>query len=200
MVDPLKVEAILQLPPPRTIRQLQGLQGKDNFLHRFIVNYANITKGFMRFLNKDTTFIWDERAQESFDALKKALVSTPLLKYPDYSRDYFLYIATYEETIGMVLVQEDDELRKSVISYFSRSLVDPDLNYSHVENLTLVGIHTVQCLHHYILLCNTTMVFDVNPFQYILTRRIIGGGNIINGLSFYKNLISILLLQSPRNH
>jgi hypothetical protein len=60
MVDPLKVEAILQLPPPRTIRQLQGLQGKANFLHRFIVNYANITKGFMLLLKEDTPFIWDE--------------------------------------------------------------------------------------------------------------------------------------------
>jgi hypothetical protein len=59
MVDPLKVEAILQLPPLCTIRQLQGLQGKVNFLRRFIVNYATITKGFMGFL-KDTPFIWDE--------------------------------------------------------------------------------------------------------------------------------------------
>jgi hypothetical protein len=30
-------------------------------------------------------------------------------------------------------------------------------------------------LHHYILLCKTTVVADVNPFQYVLTRRIIGG-------------------------
>jgi hypothetical protein len=107
------------LPPPRTIRQLQGLQGKDNFLRRFIVKYANITKGFMRLLKKDTPFIWDERTQQSFDALKKALVSAPLLKYPDYSRDYLLYIAASEETIGMVLVQEDDELREHVIYYLS---------------------------------------------------------------------------------
>jgi hypothetical protein len=175
MVDPLKVEAILQLPPPRTIRQLQGLQGKANFLRRFIVNYANITKGFMRLLKKDTPFIWDERAQESFDALKKALVSTPLLKSPDYSRDYLLYIVTSEETIGMVLVQEDDELHEHVIYYLSRNLVGPELNYSHVEKLALVVIHTVQRLRHYILLCKTTVVADVNPFQYVLTRRIIGG-------------------------
>jgi hypothetical protein len=87
MVDPLKAEAILRLPPPCTIRQLQGLHGKDNFLRRFIENYANITKGFMCLLKKDTPFIWDEQAQESFDALRKALVSTPLLKYPNYSRD-----------------------------------------------------------------------------------------------------------------
>jgi hypothetical protein len=199
MVDPLKVEAILQLPPPHTIRQLQGLQGKANFLRRFIVNYANITKGFMHLLKKDTPFIWDERAQESFNALKKALVLDPLLKSPDYSRDYLLYIATFEETIGMVLVQEDDELHEHVIYYLSQNLVGPELNYSHVEKLALDFVHAVQRLHHYIFLCKTTVVADVNLFQYVLTRCIIGG-NIINGLSFYKNLISTSLRQSPRNH
>jgi hypothetical protein len=50
----------------------------------------------MCLLKKDTPFIWDERAQESFDALKKALVSTPLLKSPDYSRDYLLYVSMSE--------------------------------------------------------------------------------------------------------
>jgi hypothetical protein len=69
MVDLLNVEVILRFPPSRTIRQLQGLHGKDRFLRRFIVNYANINKGFMCLLNKYTPFIWDERAQESFDAL-----------------------------------------------------------------------------------------------------------------------------------
>jgi hypothetical protein len=175
MVDPLKVEAILQLPPPRTIRQLQGLQGKEFFLHWFIVNYANITNGFMCLLKKDTPFTWDERAQQSFDALKKALLSTPLLKSPDYSRDYLLYITVSEETIGMVLVQEDDELCEHVIYYLSQNLVSPECNYSHVENLDLAIVHVVQCLRHYILLRKTTVVVDVNPFQYVLTRHIIGG-------------------------
>ena len=49
-VDPLKVEAIVNLPPPHSIRQLQILQGKSKFLRCFIVNYAKITKGFMRLL------------------------------------------------------------------------------------------------------------------------------------------------------
>ena len=69
-VDPLKVQAILQLSPPRNIRHLQCLQDMENFLWRFIVNFANLTRGFMRLLKKDTTFCWDERAQESFNALK----------------------------------------------------------------------------------------------------------------------------------
>jgi hypothetical protein len=58
-------------------------------------------------------------AQESFDSLKKDLVSVPLLNPPDYSRDYLLYISTSEDTIGMVLVQKDDELHKHVIYYLS---------------------------------------------------------------------------------
>jgi hypothetical protein len=44
-----------------------------------------------------------------------------MLKSPDYTRDYLLYISMYEETIGMVLVQEDDELHENIIYYLSRS-------------------------------------------------------------------------------
>ena len=57
-VDPLKVKAIVNLPLPRTIRQLHSLQGKPNFLKQFIVNYAKITKGFMCLLKKGVPFIW----------------------------------------------------------------------------------------------------------------------------------------------
>ncbi len=46
MVDPLKVEEINKFPPLRTIRQLQSLKGKENFLRNFVPNYANITKRF----------------------------------------------------------------------------------------------------------------------------------------------------------
>ena len=81
-----------------------------NLLRRFVVNYANLTKGFMRLLKKDTPFIWDEWAQESFDTLKKSLASTPMLSPPDYSHDFLLYVAMSHETIRMVLVQEDEEI------------------------------------------------------------------------------------------
>ena len=76
----------------------------------------------MRLLKKDTPFEWDERAQESFDALKQALASAPVITPPDYSRDFLLYVAAYLETIGMVLVQEDEELQEHVIYYLSRNL------------------------------------------------------------------------------
>jgi hypothetical protein len=75
----------------------------------------------------------------------------------------------------MVLVQEDDELHEHIIYYLSQNLFGLKLNYSHTEKLALAAIHAVQRLCHYILLCKTIMVVDVNPFIYVLTRCIVGG-------------------------
>ena len=161
-VDPLKVEAILQLSPPKNIRHLQCFQGMENFLWRFVVNFANLTRGFMRLLKKDIPFDWDERAKESFDALKWALASAPVISPPNYSRDFLLYVAASMETIGMVLVQEDEELQEHVIYYLSRNLIDAEILYSHVEKLSLATIHAVQILRHYILLRQTLVISHFN--------------------------------------
>ena len=114
-MDPLKVEAIVNLPPPCSIRKLQILQRKSNFLRCFIVNYAKITKVFMHLLKQDSPFVWDETAQLTFAALKKALLSAPLLRPPDFSKEFILYMATFESTIGLVLVEDDNKLQEHVI-------------------------------------------------------------------------------------
>jgi hypothetical protein len=173
MVDPLKVEAIIQLPSPCTILQLQSLQGKPNFLQCFIANYAKITKGFMCLLKKDIPFYWDEVAQHSFDALKHALTTVPLLQPPNYNKDFLLYMVVAESTIGMVLVQEDDLFSEYVIYYLSQGLVGLKLNYCHIEKLALAAVHDVQRFCHYVLFRKTTVIAIVNPFQYMLTRWVI---------------------------
>ena len=57
----------------------------------------------------------------------------------------------------------------------SRNLIDAEIRYSHVEKLALATVHAVQRLRHYILLRQTLVVAHVNPFQFILTRRMIKG-------------------------
>jgi hypothetical protein len=71
----------------------------------------------MRLLKKDIPFYWDDAAQCSFEALKHALTTAPLLRPPNYNKDFLLYLAAIESTIGMVLVQEDDFLSEYVIYY-----------------------------------------------------------------------------------
>ena len=90
-----------------------------NFLQKFVVNFSNLTKGFMCLLKKDTPFCWDEQAQESFDALKQSLALAPMLSPPDYSLDCLIYVAVSMEMVGMVLVPKDEELHEHVIYYLS---------------------------------------------------------------------------------
>jgi hypothetical protein len=149
--------------------------GKIELFTAFHQNYAEITKGFMHLMKKDVPFHWDEATQRSFEVLKCALTSTPLLRPPNYNKDFLMYLVTAESTIGMVLVQEDDLLSEYVIYYLSRGLVGPELNYSHIEKLMLVAVHVVQWFHHYILFRKTTVIVIVNLFQYVLTRPVISG-------------------------
>jgi len=77
-----------------------------------------------------------------------ALPNTLLLQPPRYVKYYILYLATVASTISMVLVQEDDDDTKHVIYYLSKSLSSPNLQYSHVKNLSLVAIIFIQRFHH----------------------------------------------------
>jgi hypothetical protein len=174
-VDPLKIKTILALPSPTNLTQLQSLEGKANFLRRFICNYVEITKRFLQLLQKNTPFIWDDIAQRSFDALKHALTHTPLLHPPEYTKDYILYLATPTSTIVMVLVQEDPNGEEHVIYYLSKSLSGPELRYSHVEKLALAIVIAVQRFRHYILLHTTMVIVDSNPMCHVLTRQVLGG-------------------------
>ena len=73
----------------------------------------------MQLLKKGTLYLWDDQDQWSFDALKHALVSAPLLSAPDYSRNFLLYLAASPSSLGMVLVQVHDDDSENVIYYLS---------------------------------------------------------------------------------
>jgi hypothetical protein len=154
---------------------LQSLQGKANFLHRFIPNYVEITCGFTRLLKKDSEFTWDTIANNSFEALKLSLMQARLLFPPDYSRDYFLYLVASKYTIGMVLVQEDDAHDEHVFYYLIQSLTPTEIKHQHVEKLALAAVQAVQRFQHYILSRKTTVISHCNPMQHILTRQLLGG-------------------------
>ena len=74
----------------------------------------------------------------------------------------------------MVLVQIYEHDLEHVIYYASKSLLDSETRYSHVEKLALATIIAVKKFHHYIFLCTTTVYANSNPMYYILTRQVLG--------------------------
>jgi len=75
----------------------------------------------------------------------------------------------------MVLVQEDVSNNKHVVYYLSNDLSPTEIKYSHVEKLALVVVQVVQRFRLCILLHKTTIIYDCNPMQDILTRQVMGG-------------------------
>ena len=128
-----------------------------------------MARGYTRLLKQGIPFCWDEIAQKSFEALKKLLVNTPLLRPPNYHCDFSLYLATTFNTITMVLVQDDDDGNEHVIYYLYRNLLDLETHYAHVEKLALATVQAVQHFRHYILLRTVILISDCNPMTYILS-------------------------------
>jgi hypothetical protein len=93
----------------------------------------------------------------------------------DYSRDYFLYLSSSDSTISMVLVQEDYSHDEDVIYYLSRSLMTNETKYMPMEKLALAVVQAIQSFCHYILFHKTTIIFNCNSMQHILTRKLLGG-------------------------
>jgi hypothetical protein len=174
-VDPLKVQAITEIPPPQNLRQFQSLQGKANFLRQFVLDYAIRAHGFLHLLCHEIPFHWDDHAQQSFDDIKTTLSNAPLISAPEYNRDYILYVSASVVLVAGVLVQLGDENREHVIYYVSKKFSGPPLKYKYKEKLALAVVLAVQKLHHYILLCTTKVVADSNPMQYFLSCRQVNG-------------------------
>lgn len=97
----------------------------------------------MLLLKNMVPFIWDDQAQCSFDALKHALTSTPVLYPPNYNHDFLLYLVAFDYIIGMVLVQNDDDHIKHLIYYLSKGLVGIEIHYPYVEKLDLEAAFVV---------------------------------------------------------
>ena len=76
-VNPEKIQAIMELTPPKTVKEVQSLNNKVAALNRFILRATGKCLPFFRILKK--SFEWMTKCQQAFEDLKSYLSSPPLL-------------------------------------------------------------------------------------------------------------------------
>ena len=62
-VDKAKVELIVKLPPPITVKGVRQFLGHARFYRRFIKDFSKLARHLCELLVKDAKFIWDDRCQ-----------------------------------------------------------------------------------------------------------------------------------------
>ncbi|KAH9297584.1 hypothetical protein KI387_029266, partial [Taxus chinensis] len=149
--DPDKVSKIKELPFPMNRSKLRSFLGHVGYYKRFIKNFSNITHPLTQFLKKDVTYEPGNKAHEAFEQLKEALVSSPVLKNPDWSKPFIVYTDASDAALGSTLSQKDENGNDHPVYFGSRQMSSAEVNYTVTEKEALAIIFAINKFRNYLL-------------------------------------------------
>ena len=128
-----KVEVIKAWPVPKDLTKLRSFLGTVGYYRKFIPNFAQKARCLYNLLKKDTPFQWTQEHEQSFNSLREYLTCEPILKFPDYSKQFIIRTDASYNGLGGVLIQRYDKM-EFPIHYVSRNLKKEEVNY-HITKL-----------------------------------------------------------------
>ncbi|KAL5582363.1 hypothetical protein UlMin_014805 [Ulmus minor] len=141
--NPAKIQALLDMEPPRKIKEVQRLTGRIAALNRFISRATDRCKPFFQALRKGKDFIWTADCEQSFQELKSYLGKPPLLSKPHEGDSLILYLAVSKGAVSLALVREENGVQWPIY-YTSKSLLDVETRYPEIEKLALALMQVFQ--------------------------------------------------------
>ena len=124
LVDPKKVEAIVEWKRPTTISEIRSFLGLAGYYQRFVEGFSKIALPPTRLIQKGVKFVWYEECEASLQELEKILISAPILATPTSEGEFTIYSDASKKGLGCVLMQKG-----KVIAYASRQLKSYEQNY-----------------------------------------------------------------------
>ncbi|XP_020081530.1 uncharacterized protein LOC109705200 [Ananas comosus] len=174
-IDPSKIKAIVEMPPPKNLKQLRSFQGRLAYIRRFISNLSGRVKPFSKLVKKDAPFVWDTECQTAFEGIKEYVMSPPVLAALIHGKPLILYTAALDGSLGALLAQNNEEGKEQALYYLSRMLEGAENSYSQIEKHCLALIFAVKKLRHYMLEHKIYLVSKVNPLKFLMTRPVLTG-------------------------
>ena len=142
--DPEKISAVRNwhaLDKVKVVRQFVGFVG---YYRRFIKDFAGLAEPLVALTRKGVPFVWIDRQQAAFEALKACLISAPILGFPTEDGRFLLDMDASLYAVGGVLNQLQWD-REVVITYASRSLHLSQRRYCTTRREMLAAV--VMCTH-----------------------------------------------------
>lgn len=92
---------------------------------------------------------WSSECEKAFKRPKDALMSTPILPYPDPKKPYVLDTDASREGLRAVLSKDVDGMEQAV-AFFSCKLTIPEKNYCVTKREPLAIVKTLQYFNSYL--------------------------------------------------
>src|SRR5260370_41944812 len=128
-MDLTKVHRVTEWPTPPKVKEVQSFLGFANFYQKFIRDFSDVTCPLYALTRKTQQWVWGSPEQKAFDALKKAVTSTPVLTFPSQSGHFCLECDASNFATGAVLSQVQADGTHQPIAFMSEGFSDAEHNY-----------------------------------------------------------------------
>ncbi|GJR12367.1 putative reverse transcriptase domain-containing protein [Tanacetum coccineum] len=132
IMDPSKVEAITKWPRPTTVTEVRSFLGLAGYYRRFVEGFSRLALPLTQLMRKGEKFVWTDERQESFEELKRRLVSAPILTLPSGSGGFQIYSDASKKGLGCVLMQHG----KVLMGYWESMRIESNLMLTDQKKLT----------------------------------------------------------------
>lgn len=134
-MDQKKIDAIIQWKEPRCTRDVQAFLGFANFYRKFVSGYSliaapltNLTRSQVK---SNFIYPWAQGSpeQRSFEALKKAFTTAPVLAHFNPDRKTWLETDASNFVVAAVLSQEGPDGALRPVAFLSKKMSPAECNY-----------------------------------------------------------------------
>jgi hypothetical protein len=169
--DNRKVDVIRLWPRPSNKKEMQSFLGTAGFIRQYIRHYADLTAPLEKEKLKDR-IVWTPIMERHFELLKEAMTRAPFLRYPDFTRPFYIATDASQMGIGGVLYQpkdgEDDITPNNMVAIASKIISGSQLNYSTFKRELLAIIFCLTHFKRYVWGRIDTIVYtDHKPLKYM---------------------------------
>ena len=164
-IDPSKVSSMRGMEEPCSLETLRRFLGMVNYLAKFLPNITELMNPLLNLLKKDVPWNWSSSQQKSFDSVKEAITTAPVLAYYDPGKPLTLENDACEYGIGSALLQGGKP-----IAFASRSLSDSERRYAQIEKEMLAVTYGLEKFHHYTFGRQVFVVTDHKPLVSISNK------------------------------
>ncbi|CAI7730001.1 unnamed protein product [Closterium sp. NIES-54] len=173
--DAGKVEAISMMAAPVDVRGVREFLGCTSYYRRFIKGYAKVAHSLTQLLHKDHPFEWTDKCERAFNALKLALISPPILAFPDFSKPFILQTDFSATALGAILAQKDGKGAERVVAYASRTTRGAEKNLSSTHGECLAVVWAIKHFRPYLYGSRFLLQTDHQALQWLMTAKDLTG-------------------------